>query len=135
MQAQIVKLFAASAAAAPVPPPAGGLPQADRAGLPGLRPHHGGAQYSQQRCRPRKQHSQERGQLIEANSQKNTIIFSQDRFQRMLSLQSRLGDFELVKAGRELIKEVTEIFCILFILITSCFLSGRAEEDLAARVR
>ena len=35
-----------------------------------------------------------------------TAIFLQDKFRRMLQLQSRLGDyFELIRPGRDLIKE------------------------------
>ena len=34
-----------------------------------------------------------------------TMTMLQDKFQRMLRLQSRLGDWELIKPGRELIKE------------------------------
>ena len=32
-------------------------------------------------------------------------VLSKDKFQRMLSLQQRLGDWELVRPGRELLKE------------------------------
>ena len=32
-------------------------------------------------------------------------MLSKDKFQRMLSLQQRLGDWELVRPGRELLKE------------------------------
>ena len=36
------------------------------------------------------------------NSKMNPL---QDKFQRMLRLQSRLGDWELIRPGRELVKE------------------------------
>ena len=36
---------------------------------------------------------------------KLNVILLKDKFQRMLSLQQRLGDWELVRPGRELLKE------------------------------
>ena len=57
------------------------------------------------------------------------MIRFQDRFQRLLHLQSRLGDFELIKPGRELIKEGElqkisrkEVVPRYFILLSDCLL-------------
>eukprot|EP00092_Neocalanus_flemingeri_P072430 GFUD01089170.1.p1 GENE.GFUD01089170.1~~GFUD01089170.1.p1 ORF type:complete len:841 (-),score=219.96 GFUD01089170.1:209-2731(-) len=59
----------------------------------------------------------------------NNTVEKGDRFQRLLHLQSRLGDFELIKPGRELIKEGElqkisrkEVVPRYFILLTDCLL-------------
>jgi len=59
----------------------------------------------------------------------NNTVKKGDSFQRLLHLQSRLGDFELIKPGRELIKEGElqkisrkELVPRYFILLSDCLL-------------
>jgi len=59
----------------------------------------------------------------------NNTVKKGDSFQRLLHLQSRLGDFELIKPGRELIKEGElqkisrkEVVPRYFILLSDCLL-------------
>lgn len=67
--------------------------------------------------------------VSEAAEHANNTVKQGDKFQRMLRLQSRLGDWELIKPGRELIKE-GELHKIsrkgfgsrYFILVSDCLL-------------
>jgi len=59
----------------------------------------------------------------------NSTVKKGDNFQRLLHLQSRLGDFELIKPGRELVKEGElqkisrkEVVPRYFILLSDCLL-------------
>ena len=49
--------------------------------------------------------SNTRKSKIPLKKNKCDTILLKDKFQRMLSLQQRLGDWELVRPGRELLKE------------------------------
>jgi len=67
--------------------------------------------------------------VSEAAAHANNTVEKGDRFQRLLHLQSRLGDFELIKPGRELIKEGElqkisrkEVVPRYFILLSDCLL-------------
>ena len=58
-----------------------------------------------------------------------TLVISQEGFQQLLHLQSRLGDFELIRPGRELVREGEvmkisrkEVVPRYFILLTDCLL-------------
>jgi len=67
--------------------------------------------------------------VSEAAEHANDTVKKGDRFQRLLHLQSRLGEFELIKPGRELIKEGElqkisrkEVVPRYFILLSDCLL-------------
>ena len=67
--------------------------------------------------------------VSEATQKANSQLKLGEKFQKMLKLQSRIGDFELIQAGRELVKEGEmkkisrdEVVPRYFVLLNDCFL-------------
>jgi len=67
--------------------------------------------------------------VSDAATAANNSMRTGDQFQKMLNLQSRVGDFELIQPGRELVKEGelmkisrSEVVPRYFILLTDCLL-------------
>ena len=67
--------------------------------------------------------------VSEATQKANSQLKLGEQFQKMLKLQSRIGDFELIQAGRELVKEGEmnkisrdEVVPRYFVLLNDCFL-------------
>jgi len=67
--------------------------------------------------------------VSEATQKANSQLKLGEQFQKMLKLQSRIGDFELIQAGREVLKEGEmnkisrdEVVPRYFILLNDCFL-------------
>jgi len=67
--------------------------------------------------------------VSEATQKANSQLKLGEKFQKMLKLQSRIGDFELIQAGRELVREGEmnkisrdEVVPRYFVLLNDCFL-------------